>query len=285
MPVRSVAILGPGLIGGSLVLALHERQDLNVSIWARRNDALNELRQADLQAKISSDLAEVVHAADLVILATPVETMASLATQVRDAVGSRPVLLTDVGSVKASVVREVGAALDGSSCRFLGSHPMAGSELAGFEAARAELFDGAPCVLTPVGTSATETADLEALRQFWGGLGCRVAEMSPDEHDIQIALISHLPHVVASLLTDYSLGTMPESAKVAGSGFRDTTRIAAGDPDLWVGILRQNREATVDALGGFRDRLSEVLAILDQMDDEALRVFLAQAQELRQTVS
>ena len=279
MPFHSVAILGPGLIGGSLVLALQAREDIEVAIWARRQGALDELCEGGVTARSSTDLCEIVEGADLVILATPLPVMGELAQQVRERLGEGT-LVTDVGSVKAPVVGELDHVLEGTGAVFLGSHPMAGSEQSGFSAARADLYEGAPCVLTPTGSTRAE--HLADLRAFWQSLGCHVVEMTAEEHDRRIALISHLPHVAASLLVDTALGIDPESALVAGSGFRDTTRVASGDPELWTGILAENRIASIAALEGFQERLAEVLGCLYREDDEELREFLARARDLRE---
>jgi prephenate dehydrogenase len=282
----SVAILGPGLMGGSLLLDLAALENVSVSIWARRQDSVDALRDAVPGCRASTDLADAVSDAELVVLATPVEVMADLADRLRGLPrfsGSEGVVVTDVGSVKGSVVAEVGTIFAGSSLRFIGSHPMAGSEDAGFSAARKGLYQDAPCVLTPVPGDRQQDIDLVA--GFWQALGCQIHLMSPEDHDRRIALISHLPHLVASITVRASLGADAKAAEVAGSGFRDATRIAAGDADLWTGIFRQNRAAVVDALAAFHRQTGEVLALLKDMDDEALRVFLTRAEELRRSVS
>ena len=156
---------------------------------------------------------------------------------------------------------------------------MAGSEQAGFCAAREDLFEGAACVLTPREEDPKELVDKVA--SFWKDLGCRIERMSPSEHDRRIAMVSHLPHVAASLLVMASVAKDRGSAAVAGSGFRDSTRIAAGDADLWLGILQQNRSEVVSALKVYQGEVAGLLAILEGMDDGAVRNFLAKAASIR----
>lgn len=284
--VPPVAILGPGLMGGSLLLDLADHEGAAVSIWTRREETVEDLREALPGGQVSTDLSKVVSGAGLIVLATPVEAMGEMARRLKALpvfAEGEGVVVTDVGSVKESVVMELGRIFEGTGIRFVGSHPMAGSEEAGFSAARRGLYQGAPCVLTPVEGDAEE--DVELVAGFWRELGCRIHVMSPVDHDRRIALISHLPHLVASLIVEASLGLDAEAAGVAGSGFRDTTRVAAGDPDLWMGIFRQNREAVVEALEQFHSKTSEVLAFLKEMDDEALHAFLAHSCELRRRVN
>ncbi len=278
-----LAILGPGLIGGSLCLDLVEKEGFTVSVWARRQEAVDQILAAVPRCRASTDLGRVVSGAKLIVLATPIEVMGAIAKQLvslADIAGR--VVVTDVGSVKESVVTEMNAVFEGTQFSFVGAHPMAGSEEGGFSAAKKGLFRGAPCVLTPVDGDAA--GDVELAADFWIGLGACLHRMSPAEHDRRIALISHLPHLVAALTVEASLGVEPEAAGVAGSGFKDATRIAAGDPELWRGIFHQNRKEVVTALEEFHRGTSEVLAFLKEMDDEALHAFLVRASQLRRGV-
>jgi len=187
-----------------------------------------------------------------------------------------------VGSVKGSVTAAVETALAQSPASFVGSHPMAGSERAGIEAARADLFEGATCIVTP--TLATPQGALQLTRDFWRTLGCRLQEMSPEEHDRKIARISHLPHLAAAAITRAALQAEPDAAACVGNGFRDSTRIAAGDPDLWTGIVMENRTEILAALRDARDTMSDLVAMLENLDEKAIRRFLADAKVLRDQV-
>jgi prephenate dehydrogenase len=219
----------------------------------------------------------------MVVLCTPVETMPALAVEIAGLPARPRCVVTDVGSVKGPLVAALEDIFVQTSYQFLGSHPMAGSERAGLEAAREDLFVNAACLLTP--TLFTADAALEALRIFWAAVGCRVLEMSPEEHDRKVARVSHLPHVAAAVTALASLKEDPTASQCAGNGFRDTTRVAAGDPALWTGILLENRTEVVAALRDARDLFDELLAVLENVDDKALYHFLMEAKSLRDGVS
>lgn len=270
----TISILGPGLLGGSLALAIQERMpQARLRLWARRGSAEAEIRARGIHAEFFTDATAASQGADLILLATPVETMPALAAQIALATLADSAVVTDVGSVKGSVVRELTPIL---GSRFLGSHPMAGSEKTGIETARADLFQGAACLLTP-----TLDQDAAPLRRFWECLGCRVLEMTPEEHDRKVARISHLPHWMAVLTTLAALRHDPDAVVCAAGGFRDTTRVAGGDPGLWTGISLANREALLESLRAASTAMTELLEILSKPDEEALHQLLAEAQNLR----
>jgi len=276
-PERTITIYGPGLLGGSLALAIQQRfPDAELRLWARRDSAAEAIRAKGIKARCLADAVAAASRASLIILCTPVETMPALAAQIAQADLPADCLITDVGSVKGSVVRALSPIL---GTRFIGSHPMAGSEKAGIETARADLFQNAVCLLTPI-----EGADTSRLRTFWQALGCRILEMTPDEHDQKVARISHLPHMMAAVTTIAALRGDPAAVACVANGFRDTTRVAGGDPGLWTGIARENRPALIGCLREASAILTELLEILSKPDDEALRRFLAEAKALRESL-
>lgn len=306
---RRVAVLGPGLLGGSIALALVARQPgVAVSLWGRRPAFIDELRRHEWSGLATTDLAEAVDNASLVVLATPVGVMPQLAARLVDIGLADDALVTDVGSVKQPVVDQLTPLLAGTGVGFVGSHPMAGSEQTGMAAARADLFGGACCILTPrpaarghdaAGDSAAPAGPsapsepwpdddprLARLAAFWLGLGCRVKYLPPQQHDAIMARISHLPHLVAALLVNQAIdgageGGVAALTSAAGPGFRDTTRVAAGDADMWTEILLENRHALVPLLQGLHQRVGSTLEILERMDDVALRSALEQARHWR----
>jgi prephenate dehydrogenase len=244
MNFGTVAILGPGLIGGSLALALAERGlAQRLMIYARSPRALDEIRLAGVDAELSTNPSEAVREADVVILCVPIEAMTGLVHEFRDAV-KPTALVTDVGSVKGSVVRDIEPILDGRAL-WIGSHPMAGSEQGGFAAARADLFEGATVILTP--TKLTPRDAERRAEQFWLSLGAKLAILPPDKHDQIVAAISHIPHLLAAALVNHAVTF--GSLDFAAGGFRDTTRIASGSPELWLEILLANREAVGNQVG------------------------------------
>jgi prephenate dehydrogenase len=169
-----------------------------------------------------------------------------------------------------------------STCHFVGAHPMAGSEKSGIAIATAALFEGAICIITP--TKKSRPATVQKVQRFWEALGCRVVRLSPRQHDMSIALISHLPHIAASCLVNAiarnsrdPLSTM----SLAGKGFRDTTRIAAGSPNLWAGICMENRDAILGSLASLEQEVSEFADLLRSQDREGLLAFFENAKGLK----
>lgn len=281
---ESIAVLGPGLLGGSILMALREKMPgLRVNAWSRREEVVHKVKEAGLAARCSTNLAEVVEGVGLVILCTPVETMAGLAGDLAKLPLGKGVVVTDVGSVKASVVAAVEEAFGGTEAGFVGSHPMAGSERAGLESARPDLFLGQVCLVTP--TLFTTDRALGVTLTLWETLGCRVLQMSPEEHDRKVARISHLPHLAASAVTLAALRGDVDAALCAGNGFRDTTRVSSGDADLWTGIVLENRAEVLAALREARDRFSDLVAMLENLDEIGLRRFLQEAKALRDAVA
>lgn len=277
---RLVTLYGPGLLGGSLALAVQERlPGVRLRFWARRESAEAQIRSRSIEADFFTDAAAAAAGASLIILCTPVETMPDLARQIATADLAEDALITDVGSVKGQVVRALEPIL---GSRFIGSHPMAGSEKTGIEVARANLFDKAACLLTP--TEQTRPADLDRLRHFWKSLGCRLLEFGPEEHDEKVARISHLPHMMAVVTTLAALREDPAATACVAGGFRDTTRVAAGDPGLWTGIALGNRAALVAQLQEASAVLKELLMLLEGADESGLKRLLAEAKSLRDTV-
>ncbi len=189
-------------------------------------------------------------------------------------------VVTDAGSVKASVVRALDPIL---GVRFLGSHPIAGSERTGIDAARKDLFAGATCVITPLPSTPPEAID--RVSQLWRSAGCEVVPMTPETHDAALARTSHLPHAVASALVTAIASAVPDWPRLVGGGFRDTTRLAAGSPDLWTGILLANAAETASSIAELIEILQKIRTLLDAGDATAIRAWLAGAQATRQRLT
>ena len=274
------AILGPGLIGGSVALALRSRcPSINITVWGRREEQLLEIQRQGIADAVTADMKGAVMDADLVVLCTPIGIMNELAQRLAPHLAEGAVV-TDAGSVKVSVVEQLTPILGE---RFVGAHPMAGSELSGFDAARADLFAGAPCILTPLPT--TPIRMLEAVSQFWSSLGAQVTTMSPVEHDRLVARISHLPHAIAFALVNLVAATLPpSSSQLAGGSFRDGTRVAASDPALWTGILSENRVEVIEAIREMSDLLQTLAGNLEAQEKDSVLDFLSQAKEHRGTL-
>ncbi len=284
MDFQRIAVIGPGLLGGSLVKAARRRSpDLEIRVWGRREEPVERLRRDGEASLASTDLGEATRGADLIILATPIGVMeSSVDEMIRLGTLGEGVVVTDVGSVKAPVVRALESKVTRSGAHFVGSHPMAGSEKTGLEYAAADLFEDAACLLTPTG--ATDPRALERVETFWKWLGARTTRLTPEAHDRAVALISHLPHLLAALLVESVLGSTPEAGAFAGGGFRDSTRIASGAPDMWTEILLENRGAVREALAQFLSLAGESLAFLDDLKKEDLHRLLANAKARRDTL-
>ena len=275
--MKSLAILGPGLLGGSIALAARRAGGFRTGLWARRAEAVAEIAALGIADAASTDLRTIVAAADLVVLCVPIGVMPALAREIADAISPRTVV-TDVGSVKASVVAELGAILGG---RFIGSHPMAGSEQTGIAAARVGLFENAACIVTP---DASSDADAVAeVRAFWQTLGGRILEVSPAGHDEIVALISHLPHLLAATLVQTVAEENASAFEFSGPGFRDTTRVAAGPPAMWAEILHANRDAVCKSAEALIEKLRGIITLLahDSPMTEFLTTAKAQRDRLR----
>ena len=269
-----IAIFGPGLLGGSIALKLRELGGWHIGLWARRAKAIDVLRARNLADAVSSDIAQLTRDADLVVLCVPVDAMGSLSAEIARFVKPTCVV-TDVGSVKACVLAEL-APIFAGRCDFIGSHPMAGKAESGIDAADAALFAGANCILT------SPNATVQA---FWELLGCHVVAMSAREHDECVALISHLPHIVAGNLIRAVAEKNAAAFAIVGPGFRDTTRVASGPPELWTGILQANRPAVIEALDAMIAQLTEFRKTLAQPENQKqLHEALAAAKQTRDSI-
>jgi prephenate dehydrogenase len=211
------------------------------------------------------------------VLCTPVAAMASLAGEFAPVLCEGAVV-TDIGSVKARVVSDLTAILGE---RFVGSHPMAGNEHTGFSAAYAALYDEVTCIVTP----SADPAATATVVEFWKSIECRVVSMAPDQHDACVALISHLPHLVAGALLHTVAAGDPRAFEVVGPGFRDTTRVASGPPEMWIGILRENAGAVVPAIDAMIAKLGELRQMLAPFAGEAVRGFLSGAKATRDCIT
>lgn len=273
-----ITILGSGLLGGSLAMALTALETPpRVRLWARRESTVEAARQLGIR-DATGDLSEAVRSADLLVLAVPVGSMPALVAQSLAAGLRAGCLVTDVGSVKRAPHLTIPPVLAGHPIDFLGSHPMAGSERVGIAAADARLFDGSTCLLTRDGDAAHPRAD--ALERFWTSVGCRTTWMSPADHDALVARISHLPHIVAASAARVCLSN-PLEGRFGGGGLRDTTRVASGNPEMWAEILIENREALLDPLRQSIADLGAILAYLEKAEQEPARQWLATAKHQR----
>jgi prephenate dehydrogenase len=278
MPVLwpTVTIVGVGLIGGSAGLALARRGLAERIIGVGRSSgSLAVARDRGAVTEATTDLAAAVAAADFVLVATRVGLIGSQLAQIDAAV--RPgTLITDAGSTKESIVAAWEAARPSRRGRFVGSHPLAGSHERGPQAADAELFSGRLAVLTPV--AETPQDDVEAVRQFWTAIGAETTELNPTDHDALLAAASHTPHLVAAAL---AAATPAAARPLTAGGWRDTTRVAAGDPELWTDILLDNAAAVAGQLDAVATGIDQLRQAIAAGDRETLIHLLTLAKESR----
>jgi prephenate dehydrogenase len=277
----TVAIVGVGLIGGSIGRALRERNLARQVVGiGRRESSLEAARRVGAFDRGTIDLAEGAKDAELVVVATPVGTIVDTVLAVAQA--SSRAIITDAGSTKAEICRLVRSAAISRdrpvplSGRFVGSHPLAGDHRTGPQFARADLLDRRTVVVTP--EDDTPPNLVEYVEAFWRSLGAKVVLMPPEEHDRALAATSHLPHLVAAAL---AAATPQRWLPLAATGWADTTRIAASDPLLWSQIFAQNRESVLDALGQFEQRLEGLKNALNRDDAADLITRLQEAKGIR----
>jgi len=278
---RKITIVGVGLLGGSIGLAARKfRIAGEIAGFVRREKTALECEKVGAMDYATTDLAAAVSNSDLVILCTPLAQMRLLSQQFLPAL-KRGAIVTDVGSVKADIVRELESLIAKTGAHFVGSHPMAGGEKTGVAAAREDLFENAVCVLTP--TRKSHSAAVRKLERFWKSIGARVLKLPPVQHDLFVSRTSHLPHVVAATLANLVLnpGQPKGHAKLCANGFRDTTRIASGSPEMWRDIALANRKHLAGAIAAFIAELQTFQRALKNVNADGIAKFFESAKQRR----
>jgi prephenate dehydrogenase len=267
-----IAVLGVGLIGGSIGLAARRRLDAEVAGWDPDPALLGRAAELEAIDTASESVVSAVQGAELVFCAAPVTALPGLAAEALDAAGE-DCAVTDVGSVKRDVIGALG-----SDSRFIGGHPLAGAETSGVENARADLFEGARWYLTP--TQKTGGLLYDRVQRAISEIGARPQAIDPDTHDRLMATISHLPHVLANVLVTQASAALSEEAEhlpEVGPSFRDATRVAGANPAIWGDIFAGNREAVAAEIDGVVARLTEAAEVLRSGDRGAVGAWHEQA--------
>lgn len=274
-PEQCVVVIGVGLIGGSIAAALKSRiPDCRVIGIGRDAERLNAARAAGLLDEFSTSVeANSIPSDSLIVVCLPVDQIAASVRSLTALTLSGSVI-TDAGSIKSPILRELAADTE-AMLRFVGSHPIAGSEQTGWEHASPDLFINRVCVVTPESSMAT---NVDRVSAFWQSIGCEVRRMSAAEHDQMLARTSHLPHLMAIATT---LCAHPDQLEFVGTGFRDTTRIAAGSPDIWTPILCGNSTYVADAIREAESVLATLRRAIESADASGLRSQLESAATLR----
>ncbi len=275
---EKISILAPGLLGASLAQAVHLRKLAStIAVWARRPETRLKLREVAWCDEVFEKPEAACSGADLVVICTPVGKIVELVRKIREHV-PHGAIVTDVGSVKSLICRQ-GSHQLGPERHFIGSHPMAGSEKSGMDHAREDLFERRPCFVTPLEDSDPKAA--ETVVAFWRELDADVTTINPEKHDEIVAHISHLPHVLASILCSSLELKDPSWIQYAGAGLRDTTRVASGNTEMWREILQQNRHEIIRALDAYRDELHSFQSALANEDYYLARHFLDRGKSYR----
>lgn len=273
VPYDHVVVVGVGLIGGSIAKALKARGlARKITGVGRNRTRLLAAKQAGLIDEVAESVSELTPFS-LAVVCTPVDRIPQDVRALQSVAGSSA-LITDAGSVKGRICEEF-RSQTADLAQFIGSHPMAGSEQGGWEHADAQLFQGRVCAVTPTGPDETAPQKVE---QFWTALGMRTVRFEPRQHDQIVALTSHMPHAVAAVIASQLTA---EAWPLAATGFRDTTRVAGGDPGLWTSILMENREAVAERLKEVSHTLQQFIAALEANDPQATEALLARGQLAR----
>jgi prephenate dehydrogenase len=277
-----VTVLGVGLIGASFALALRERGLCgSVCGYGRKEENLVRARQRGIIDDYRLDAAQACADADLVLLSTPVGLFKTLAGEIRNAL-KKGAIVTDIGSIKGLLVHELEALMP-EGVRYIGCHPIAGSDRSGIDEARADLFRGARCIITPTAKSDTEA--LQIISTIWKTLGAKTENMDAARHDEIYAAVSHLPHIVAYALVNTVGTSVSEQIEYAGPGFRDTTRIAMSSPELWRDVSLLNRENLLRLIDLLQDNLGIIKEHLEKCDAAGIEEQFSRAQALRKKLT
>ncbi len=284
MTIQSVAIIGLGLLGGSIGLAVSEHAPEITTFGYDADPAVRDAaRKRCLTSQVCDSAEAAVRSADLVILCVPVGAMASAAEALAGAV-KPDAIISDVGSSKTSVLADLAAALPGHT--IIPAHPVAGTEQSGPEAGFASLFTNRWCILTP--PDGADAAALEALTGFWTKLGARIEIMDAEHHDLVLAVTSHIPHLIAFTIvgtaSDLEEVTRGEVIKYSAGGFRDFTRIAASDPVMWRDVFLNNKAAVLEMLGRFSEDLTALQRAIRSGDGETLEELFSRTRTIRRKI-
>ena len=279
-----VALIGIGLIGSSLARVLRRSPATTIVACARRAETLAAVRRLDLADETTDDPARAAEGADLVVIATPLSAYAEIGRRIAPAL-RRGAILTDVGSVKEAVIRDLQPSLP-EGVHLVPGHPVAGTEHSGPEAGFAELFRGRWCILTPPPETAPEA--VADVTRMWEQAGMRVVTMSADHHDRVLAVTSHLPHLIAYTIvgtaTDLEDSLKSEVIEFSASGFRDFTRIAASDPVMWRDVFLNNREAVLEILQRFTEDLTALQRAIRWGEGDKLQDLFTRTRAIRRSI-
>lgn len=279
--IPTLAIIGVGMIGGSLSLGLKQRDLVGRVIgYGRSKPNLDQALTIKAIDEVAASPRAAAEAADIIVLATPVGAMADVLEEILPALDKHKIV-TDVGSVKKGVVEQATRILGEGINRFVPAHPVAGKEHAGVVAASPDLYENHKVAVTPL--DSTDLDALEKVKEMWRGVGADIVTMDVIEHDRVLGMTSHLPHVLAYAMVHYfaSTGDRDKCFEMAGGGFYDFTRIASSDPVMWRDICRMNLPEVLGHIAGFQEQLETITRLLENGDDDQIEALFAAAREAR----
>ena len=277
--INKITIIGVGLIGGSLALALKERNLAKAVFgYGRDQTRLEEAQKSNVIDAFSTNIKEAIDEANIIVIATPVGTFKDILHQIEPLISSN-VIITDVGSTKSDIVNIVNDVLKDKSSCFIPAHPIAGKERSGFEVSDSKLYDGKKVIITPQETNSPESIDV--IDQMWKNVGADVDFMSAESHDNLLGMTSHLPHMLAFSLVNYLVDQNPNASIYAGGGFKDFSRIASGDAIMWRDICLQNKNQIMNHLKGYQSTLDDLLEAINDEDSEKLGQLFTTAKKTR----
>jgi prephenate dehydrogenase len=285
-PFLQIAIIGVGLLGGSLARVCKKKKLVNTVIgFGRHSEKLKKAQELGIIDSYATDLQTAVEHADLVVLCTPVSKLGPLAGEMAPFL--KPgCIVTDVGSVKKTVVGDIQSQLPGS-VHFVGSHPIAGGEKSGFEASTVDLFEQQKCIITP--TSKTNASALARVKELWEQTGMHVISLDVEEHDIIFGAVSHLPHIIAYSLMktvgEVSTKNYAEVTSFSGAGLKDITRIASSDPVMWRDICLGNKKPILNLIDKFQTTLQQMRNTLENEDGQLLEQTFQTANKYRSNLT
>ena len=277
--MRKVCIIGIGLIGGSLAKAINiSNQSEMVFGFGRDRSRLKKAHKDNVIDQFSTDIGEALDGANMTIIATPVGSYQSILKEMKPHI-TKDMVISDVGSTKASVIEALKAVFGGTLENFIPAHPIAGKEKSGFEVSDAGLFINKKVIVTPLENNNPES--IKILTKMWERVGSEVDFMTPKSHDDLLGMTSHLPHMLAFSLVNYLLSQNPKASVYAAGGFKDFSRIASGDAIMWRDICLHNREAIIAHIKGYQESLNTLVDAIDNRNDEQIESLFREAKNTR----
>jgi len=279
---RRATIIGPGLLGASIGMVLYEKRIAQqIHAYLRNEKKRQECENSLWCDRAFTELLPAIEDSDLILLCSTVDHIAELLPQVLKS-AKQGALITDVGSLKEKICEIAGSSVGIEHGMFIGSHPMTGSEKNGIEHASSRIFEGKQCIVTPTGEK--DKNRLDKLVSMWSSIGMNVTTMNPKRHDEIVASISHLPHLVSSSLMN-AMSENKEWLKLSGNGFKDSTRIASGNPEMWLQILQGNKKNLLREIDSLKQELENFKTALKSDDCRKLICLLTNAKDLRDALN